>query len=498
MGGSQLLDGMAEPLTLKSGEDWLERQPSTAEAIIVHDLRVKRDFYLDVESVRAEDLAACIEAFLALQGDRAEWRHKGKAVDVTASILEAAQRFYTKKKLSHAGEAFIDLAVDGESLHVSLTRSITWILRITRRVEGDINVEGAIGVIRKRGLRYETPVGELVRREVIDRFNEALITNTVIFSLYDAQDDFKRLVQRFRDPELPDQLGLPRGKSSASVVNGDKLVVLMQTRFHHIPYWYLLFHKTGDGPPAAALVDYPFDAFQLPICRASYRHIESLALELSRKIHESSATIYTLQRGEIGLVETTRQIHDSQWNLMQSREKLYDLKSTYGLVSQHLTESIENISHYNEVSLTRQGVNAALRSDIRDVETGVGHLINQTEAQLTGVRQTLDEVVRNETLRRLEHSINEEKRMGGVLRSSHRIHSAMFIVELILFAELYEGIMETLPFFDHIRESGETTLIISYHAIAIILGIASSVMLTRFALKTNLSQKLFGIGEKQH
>lgn len=489
---------MADALTLKSGEAWLERQPSKAEAIIACDVRVKRDFYLDTHKVSAEDLAACIDAFLQLAPNEATWKRKGKKADITTSILKAAQHFYTKKKLSFAGEAFIPFEDDGEVIHVSLARSITWILRVTRRVEGETNVEGTIGVIRKRGLRYETPVGELIRKEVIDRFNDAITTNTVIFSIYGAKDDFKKLVQRFRDSNLPDQLGLPRGKSSASVVNGDKIVVLMQTRFHHIPYWYLLFHKSADGPQAANLVDYPFDAIQVPICRASYRGIENMALELSRKIHESSATIYTLQRGDVDLIQTTKQIHDSQWNLMQSREKLYDLKSTYGLVSQHLTESIENLAHYNEVSLTGQGVNAALKSDIRDVETGVGQLINQTEAQLTGVRQTLDEVVRNETLRRLEHSINEEKRMGGVLRSSHRIHSAMFIVELILFAELYEGIMETLPFFDHLRESGETTLILSYHAIAIILGIASSVMLTRFALKTNLSQKLFGIGEKQH
>ncbi|MFH1721514.1 MAG: hypothetical protein ABH950_02790 [Candidatus Altiarchaeota archaeon] len=396
-----------------------------------------------------------------------------------------------KKKLILAGETIVLLPDGSEILHVVLARSITWILRVTRRDLGEINIEGAIGVIRKRGLKYETKVGKLLRKEIFDRFNDAIITNTVIFNIYQIECDFKDLVNRFqKDPDLPDHLGLPRGKSSVSVIGGDKLAVFMQTRFHHIPYWFILFQESKNPPEVAGIIDYPFDGIQIPICRAIFNEIDDQLLELIRKIHGSSSTIFALQQGEFGLVETSKKIQSSQWNLMQCREMLFQLKTMFALVSQHLNESIDNLERYNEVVIYG-GVNNSLQKDIRSVEQGVGTLINQTENQQASIRQTLEEIVRNETLRRLERSIQEEKRMAEVLQSSHSIHSAMFIVELVLFAELYEGIMDSLPFFEQLKAGGETAEILLFHGIAIILGVASSVLLTRMASQTKLYRKLF-------
>ncbi|MFC2154575.1 hypothetical protein ACFLRC_03725, partial [Candidatus Altiarchaeota archaeon] len=147
---------------------------------------------------------------------------------------------------------------------------------------------------------------------------------------------------------------------------------------------------------------------------------------------------------------------------------------------------------YNEL-IIQEGVGGSLRADIREVESNLGSVLSQTESELSSTRQILSEIVRSETLHRLESSVQEEQRMGEILWSSHNIHAGMFIVELVLFAELFEGIMETLPIFDHLRESGATGQILLYHSIAILFGIICAIILTRIAAKTKLARALFAV-----
>lgn len=458
----------------------------------VGDIVVRRHFFLDPKT-DAPKIGAFMSELKNLKKD-AEWVLLNESENAEKGIRKANETYSKRRTTNHVGKIKIDLTEEKEQSCCQITRSITWEVNITRHPLVYVNLEGAISVMRKRGLKYETLFGGFIRKNLLEKLDAHMVLNSVVFDIYGINIDFKNLVSSFKDDsELPDFLGVPRGQSSVSYVDGDKLIVMTYTKYHHIPYWFLVFHrdksvpKKEDDHMCIEEKDYVYNILQLIVCRVLFEREEDAIGSLEKKLYEKSKLVYGIIKDVVGSQEPVdSQLKEALYSILDFRQELMETKTNVTAIVKHREATIEKLSTSREIEILESVYNKAIYG-ISDIENELSSMIENIDDDITALRQTIDEVTQSKTLTEIKKSVEVEERMGELLKLSHAVDAVSLILTFIFFSELFIHMIEMV---NGDFENFPPLIKLSYWFLGVFLGISSSIIISRWVIHTNLADKI--------
>lgn len=422
--------------------------------------------------------------------------------DNLEQILSRAERNYN---IAYTPESVAGLRLDlndhGEDngfINLWPRKSFTWQLDVCRdNADEKVDIEE---IVQKR-VNGSYPY-QGIKELAFDHFTEEILLSAVVFDIFHCSVEFDAVYNELqKDLTLPTNLGLPPGHVSASLVNNDCLVVMVQsseekTRLNS-QFYILVFHRYDKKKMACTgEIDYVYDILQLISCsellRDKVEEISALEGSLSTTTDEA---VKVLEKKDPE--ERHKRLKNILMELVNYRRRIIQMDREVGDTLKFKESMVDKLKNLDDIKIRNSAFSTAVYI-VEDVEKDIEVLNKDLSENIESIRNVIRENLRSDTMlgvARTYNGISEEleveQDMDNAIQSMHAMHATLFILEFILFSEFFVSIIEHLPAFEH---GGSLERIILIGA-ATFLGIISAYILTTIARKANFPEKL-AMGKK--
>jgi len=424
-------------------------------------------------------------------------RSNDKASYTGENLDEQISKAHDSFNIAYTPKSLVGLRIESDKGTVNIwpRKSFLW----------EIDVCGECGQEKrnlvetiKRRVKSESRYQD-IQEKIFSDFDRKITLTAAVLEIFESDFNFDELIEAFKNDMhlIPDKLGLPKGHISASLINYDSLVVIIhtvtETKDMTPEFFVLVFHRNEKQHMACTgEIDYVYDILQLISCakllRIEEEQITILENDLLGKIDE----VMIILQDEDQKKRNDR-LKSILVNLVNMRRQIIQTDRDIGDILKYKESLVDKLSVLEDQHLKNSAFGTAMFI-VKDVERDIELLNKNLSENIKAIRNIISENLRsdtvagvNKTYHELRREVAIERDMDNAIQGMHAMHSAIFILEFLLFSEFFMMITEHLVDLEHLETQTKLMFIFG----SLVAGIVSALSLTYIARKTNLAKKIF-------
>ncbi|ODS41887.1 MAG: hypothetical protein MSIBF_00550 [Candidatus Altiarchaeales archaeon IMC4] len=323
-------------------------------------------------------------------------------------------------------------------------------------------------------------IGEITKRYVIGKLYPYLTTRVVLLNVY----------KNYSDSRIGSiDLNLPVEYTSLSRLDGG--YIFFATAYKApINYWFVFLHDSpAECVEENGRLDIIHDLTGLLLSNDILREEDEYLIKIEPRVIEGNRRVYQAIEEIIKKDGDLEGLRDEFMNCLELKDGLLKESEGVSLVVKHNEEILERLEHIGEERITGSGIISHIVRVTRRRNDDVNFKMHRLITGVDALEKTILNATTTETLSAIRKSISVEEKIEHVLESMHLMDFVLFMLNVVLFSEVFVIILEAYPDFHQFSENTQFALIIS----AILLSIIFSVIFIRTIIHKGVMNKILKI-----